>query len=719
MPNSETSVGSNGPRLDAPDTFAQIRAFLSRFNAIDFLSQFSMTFLFTREDQFVGESDDSHGDFRAIEFACGLYGTMTLLQGGERIDETVLREYRALFDAYIAQVNANVVLTARNNEHDTISTAATFARIHSLHVRGDAYPHQYWRLAEAVYSPHDEWFTRSLGFTISEAITIAKAIEDSLNERRPAIFAQAREQAPGIVRQHESEWIAAGMTEEEAIASIKVQLSFWQSRSVYRFTIDEVMAITSLPRDVCSAFFRRLSQEPPFRNPLFSTTFTCAERAAWDYNAMKERPFFTDGEGYWAFMPHLLKEVLYSTFFFDLTRDRVYRGTFDNLRGKVLEELCADFLRRVFPSAAVLLSPSYPTGDEFADVLVLHDRRIVIVQCKSKALTLAAHTGEDKAALKRDLELAIGSAAAQGCRGRQFLETQAAPFLIANGQRVQIDMAEVTEISLISVTYMPLHTFATSLRDAEDDLGIAHSDFPVWSLAIGDLDLVTHLCSSPARFLHYLRRRMLVETCSQEVVGDEMDLLGSYLSQGLWLQGDEFEQANMIGLSGLSNLIDEYVFERFQRGMPATPPQLERPDGFDSLIADIESLNDHGRTDCAVCLMDLSSSAMEQLLRLISQTKGRSVASQDTVLSSMGNNEPAWGMSIAASPASLTAVEARERAEKFGRLKKYARRLPKFAAFGWREGSTTKVDFAIWLNYAFVRDPESDRLLELVFDRSR
>jgi hypothetical protein len=139
---------------------------------------------------------------------------------------------------------------------------------------------------------------------------------------------------------------------------------------------------------------------------------------------------------FWVFAPHTLKEALYSTFFFDLMDDHSYRGTFENSRGQVLEHFSASFLKRAFPDNVVLLNPSYPNGEEFADMCVIFDGKIIIVQCKSKGLTLAAHVGEDKAALKRDLEKAIGIAAAQACKGRRYLETEAAPYLLLEGQRI-------------------------------------------------------------------------------------------------------------------------------------------------------------------------------------------------------------------------------------------------------------------------------------------
>jgi hypothetical protein len=615
MSDLEISSGSGPTVMGVNALFDQVRTFLGRFNAIEFLSQFSMTFLFTPEGEFLRESDEIHARCRALEFASGLYAVAAPRQGGERVEESILQEYQHLYDSYLDALNSDLLSKAITGEQGHSSSSTTSARIHSLHVRGDAYPYQFWYLIEAIYSPHDAWFSSNLGFTISNAISIAKSVEAELNRRFATAITEAREKAPVLVREHESEWKAAGMTEAEALASASVQLSFWQSASLYRFTVADVTSMTSFLPEVCEAFFRRLSQTPPYRNPMFPTTFTDPFHAPWDYNTIKERPFFNDGGAYWVFAPHALKEVLYSTFFFDLMNDRAYKASFENSRGKVLEDLSASFLKRVFPADAVFLNPGYPNGEEFADVCVIHDRKILIVQCKSKALTLSAHTGDNEAALKRDLEQAIGNAATQGCKGRRFLETQDAPYLISDGVRVDIDKSQISEISLIAITYMPLHMFATRLREMEDDLGIPHSEFPVWALPIGDLDLVTEICNSPAKLLHYMRRRLLLEVGEKQIRGDEMDLLAFYLHQGLWLQGGDMDEASLVGLAGYSTSVDEYVFNRHEQGGESPLPKVERPEGFDALIADIESLDHQGRTDCALSFLDLSRKGYEMRFR--------------------------------------------------------------------------------------------------------
>jgi hypothetical protein len=167
-------------------------------------------------------------------------------------------------------------------------------------------------------------------------------------------------------------------------------------------------------------------------------------------------------------------------------------------------------------------------------------------------------------------------------------------------------------------------------------------------------------------------------------------------------------------LAGYSTSVDEYVFSRYEQGVEAPLPKVERPEGFDALIADIESLDQQGRTDCALSFLDLSWEASEELIGLIARAKERSITRRDTIPSSMGNDEPAWGMSIVAAPVTISAAAAFDRAEAFGRLKKYARRLPRWAALGWRQGSLKSVDSAIWLEYTFEQDAATDELVQSV-----
>jgi hypothetical protein len=88
---------------------------------------------------------------------------------------------------------------------------------------------------------------------------------------------------------------------------------------------------------------------------------------------------------------------------------------------------------------------------------------------------------------------------------------------------------------------------------------------------------------------------------------------------------------------------------------------------------------------------------------------------EDTIPSSMGNDAPAWGMSIVASPKSISPEEAFNRAQGFGQIKKYARHIHRWTALGWREGSARSVDYAVWLDYPFEQDATMDALVRQIF----
>ncbi|QHN04779.1 hypothetical protein FTO74_16485 [Granulicella sp. WH15] len=703
--------------MSASNTYEELIAFLNRFNATDFLSQFAMTYLFVPEDKFHSEIDDVHVHARHLEFATGYYATRPLPSEAERVDGGTLEEFIRLIDAYVAALNSKFLEDAISNAGGERSSSLTSARIHSLYVRGDAYPHQYRYLTRAVYSPHDQWFKNRLGFTIGDALRIAESIKSELNDRFQKSREEAKEAARRLIEEREHEWRAVGMTEDQALSSAAIQLFYGQSALLYRMSVQDVAESSRLAENVCAAFLSRLSQQPPYRNPLFTNTFTDADRALWDYNTAKERPFFTDGQSFWIFAPNALDEVLYSTFFFDLMADESYKSTFESSRAKVLEELSTSFLRRIFPAGDVYLNPRYLNGEEFADALVVYDAKVLIVQCKSKGLTLAAHRGENEAALKSDLQKAIRNAIAQACKGRKFLESSDQSSLLAESGEIVIKRSEINEVVLVAVTYMPLHSFATRIREVEDDLGMDHSEYPAWALPIGDLDIVTQICNSPAKLLHYIRRRLLLETGDKRIRADEMDLLAFYLDQGLWLKGGDMDEANLIGLSGYSPPIDQYVFNRYDREIEYSLPKVIRPQGFDELVVDIESLPSKYRTDCALVLLELSGETSKEVMRLIENTKERCIQRRDTVTSSAGNDDPAWGMSIVASPRELSDEESAQRAEGFGRVKKYARRLVKWVALGWREGSTKSVDVALWLDYPFEQSPETDELVKYLFGR--
>lgn len=683
--------------MNAEQTFKELIQFLERYDGLELLCQASLTFLFAPEGVFHSESDDVQIWGRRLEFAAGFYAARGIESGiAERVAEPVLDQFKALIDNYYLSIDREQILRAREGSLESFSVES--ARIHSLHVRGEAYPHQFEEYARELYGEHDEWFEKTLGFTISDAYAVATGMNSQLNERHARLRISTWAEAQQLVATDTS-WVAAGLSKADAERSAMIQLFFGHAKEHYRFSLDDISKCSGLATDKCVAVLKRLSQRPPFRNPLFLSTFEDAKSAPWDYNTMSERPLITDGADFWLVIPYLFRRILYYTFYFDLMADRVYKSTFERARGSYLERKTADYLRRIFPPSAVLLNPSYPDGNEFSDILVLHDGKILVVQCKGKTLTRPAHIGANAESIKSDVQKAIKDAVEQGARGRKYLEAAENANLVYEGIPLSIEMDKVTSIDIVAVTLMPLHAMATRIREVEEDLGMTHSEFPAWAVSLGDLDIVSEICHSPARLLQYLRRRMLLEAGTIRVHGDEMDLLGFFLTQGLWMEDEEFVGTNLLAISGFSGQIDEYVFRRWDCNQDVVKPAVARPDGFYALVEGIEGLGQLHRTDCAITILDVSGNCSKKLLSMISLTKEKTLSDGKSHSVSLQGNEGVTGISFQSFPQDTSARFVDDRTEGFGVVKKYSEKLDAWVALSWVENDKTQIDRAFWVQF--------------------
>ncbi len=691
----------------ATDAFNDLTVFLNRFPALDFLCQASMTVLFSTEGTFHSESDEAQIWGRRLEFAAGYYAANGST-GGETVDGWRIEEFGKLIDDYYNAVDLARLLQHRSEKREPFAVSS--AQIHSMHVRGEAYSHQFKEYARELYGPHDEWFKEKLGFTISDAYLLACSMSKEMDDRFNRRAKQALADADTLVANDVS-WKDAGLRKRDAASRAAVHLFYGQAKEIFAFTEVELAELSGLEAMVCKAILNRLGQRPPFRNALYPNTFTTFDASPWDYNTLSEKPILTDGDRFWLPIPYLLFQSLYYTFYFDLMGDRAYKAAFEKARGAYLENKTAAYLRRIFPSSTVLLNPYYPNGEEFADVLVLFDGKIIIVQCKGKMLTREARIGASADALSSDLQKAIKNAIDQGVKCRQYLESNDQAVLTHKGMTLTVDMSAVSTIDLIALTFMPLHMMATRIREVEEDLGLPHASYEAWALALGDLDIVSDICDSPARFFQYISRRLLLEKSDIRVHGDEMDLLAFFLNQGLWMEDEQFRNINLLAIAGFSDQIDEYVFRKWDCSSKVSKPIVSRPEGFDELIRTVEALDQFHRTDCAILLLELSGVMSLKLMKLITEMKSRTVQDGQSHSFSLQGEEGQAGISFQTFPQSFASTQVAVRTEGFGVVKKYAEKLESWAAFSWKVGSRKTLDHAFWISFPWTQEDALDPIV--------
>jgi hypothetical protein len=694
--------------------WAKLEEFLSRQNPLTLLSQLALTFLFVPAGEFQGELSGGAEWERRIEFLAGYLLARPLPAGQfSPVDGATLETAQRLLDDYYSAVRLHLLSSLRDQIGPSAEDSILLnSRAYAMYVRGEAYPHQFEEFAVDLYSPHDAWFRQNLGFTIGEAVGLSAAIRREYEKRNWDSKNRARQEA----RIRADELVAVGQVDDASRKDVEVavgcSLHFGNAENLLAFTVEELAGCSGLPLEVCRAFVHRLSQDFGYHNPQFPNTFIDAFTAPWDYNTLGERPLVTLKGRYWVPVVAVLRQALLSTFYFDLMADTAYRATFEQARGAFVETKTAEYLRRVFPSDEVLLNPCRPNGNEFADVVVLHDGKVLIVQCKSKPLTRPAKIGADLEALKTDLRKAVQDAFKQGVAARNYLSSTCTPKIAVADRVLDIDMSQVSAVYILNVTLTPFQMLTTRLANCNPILSLfTDEDYP-WSMAIGDLDILTQVLGSPSSFIHYATRRLQLERTPFDVFADEMDLLGFYLSQGMYFDTPEFQTMNGVSIVGLSSHVDRWVFERHEMGKAAQPPKPPMPAGFEEFIIDIEQSNAMHRTNCTMGLLDLSGMGRKGFIQMVNLAKEKTRYDRELHSSSMtvvGNKR---GLSFVSLDAGGDRQKIFQAAASFAMLKKYQEKAPEWIGLGWDVASSRSVDAVFYAKYEWVPDKEMERLAQ-------
>jgi hypothetical protein len=112
------------------------------------------------------------------------------------------------------------------------------------------------------------------------------------------------------------------------------------------------------------------------------------------FNETNAAPIIKSIDGSYILLQHYtLLEALYEAPFFWMTGDKTYAATASKNRGVFTEKFLADRLILVFGTKYVFQNVDiYKGKDRFAeaDVLVVYGDRVIVVQAKSKRLTIEA-----------------------------------------------------------------------------------------------------------------------------------------------------------------------------------------------------------------------------------------------------------------------------------------------------------------------------------------
>ncbi len=441
-----------------------------------------------------------------------------------------------------------------------------------------AYGFQYRALAIRKYEADNLWLLANKGFEIEDAVAVAETLAVILSERQ-------------MVR-HKT--------------MLELPPDQWTILPGYIFSVDDVQARCAVDRARIEAVLSAFTLPRGDHNSSFT--------ALHEFNATNATPLLHWGDDQFLLLQHYsLLESMYESPIFWMRSDKAYANSANDHLGAFTEAFAAECLEKVFGSARVfrnidIYGPDRNRAAEI-DVLAVYGRRAIIVQAKSKRLTIEARKGNDLQ-LKDDFKKAVQDAADQAFVCAQALLDPSYKLKSAEGAVIDLPRSfdVIQPLCIVSDHYPALAFQARQfLNQQTTDRIVAPLVTDVFAL-----DVMTEMLASPLHFLHYLTLR--TRFGDRLSASHELTLLGFHLSHNLWFD-NEYEMVTLG--DDLSVHLDIAMLAR-REGLPG----LQTPEGiltklrdttFGRLTKQIEDSDDPDVGELGLLLLQLGEDTARSL----------------------------------------------------------------------------------------------------------
>ncbi|KJC52555.1 hypothetical protein UB31_09725 [Bradyrhizobium sp. LTSP849] len=438
------------------------------------------------------------------------------------------------------------------------------------------YLHQFSGFSRLRYRDDATWLLQNVGLSIRPMIDIARFIVDRINSQMTAV---------GHMRKEGHSFTHGDLTDSLLISKADVRKKFGQR---------------------ANAFFSKFSTPVTAANIGFVDPFAI--------NVVAIAPIIDLGEHLYVPNQYRLYEGIYESPFYWMMGDKSYRDTAAEHRGSFLEKTAAHIFRSVFGAKNVYENVTIRDGSKDiageVDVLIAYGEFVLVVQAKSKRVTLKARSG-DTEALRTDFEGAIQAPYRQALECAEMIQ-KGAKCVSKDGKALALPtLPRLFPVVLLSDPF-PASTFlsGTMLERGDNTAPV------IWD--IGALDCVARLLPTPIEMIFYLKCRSDV---FDKVLSDsEYNFLGYHIRAKLALPDD----ADWMMLDrDFATVVDDYMIAA-DVGIDAQRPlgileRLQIPIVSD-LLAELKNA-DPRIASVVIDLYDFSSAALEDLSDRIKQLR--------------------------------------------------------------------------------------------------
>ena len=448
-----------------------------------------------------------------------------------------------------------------------------------------AYSFQYRDLAPRKYSADTDWLQRNKGIDLEVGREICRDIGKLLDKKVIETFYNLKDKP---------------VTE-------------WTLLPGFLFTCDELAANSKQSVQSIRNFLEAFTLPENERNSTFISLNA--------FNAAHAYPVIRMGPDTYLLLQYYygISEAMYEAPFYWMCEDKMYAPTAFRHRGEFTETYSAERLKHVFGPERVfqnveLIKSKKEVLSEI-DVLVLFGDRAIVLQAKSKRLTIEARKGNDLQ-LKDDFKKAVQSAVDQAVVCAESLGDKSVTLRTKNGREIPISDRPRTifPVSTVSDHYPALTFQARQFLNFKSRVHIVQ---PL-AMDIFALDAITEMLTSPLRLLSYLNHR--AQFGDKLVTTHEHMPLSYHLKRNLWLEKNVdlmiFEEEVAIDL--------DVAMAVRREGIPgiATPDGiLTRFEGthFSKIISHIEDKPIPAAISLGLMLLELSEDTVQAINNHIDQ----------------------------------------------------------------------------------------------------
>ena len=454
-----------------------------------------------------------------------------------------------------------------------------------------AYNFQYLDFAVQKYSADGAWLQANRGFTIDQASLIAKVIDEVKVDDFDAVWKHMR-------KRHPDEWTMLPL---------------------FAFQSEQISAKAGLSKELVEKVLGAFAQDTTERNAGFNTMH--------DFNIITARPLLRMPSGsFVSLQAYSLAEAIYEAPFYWMVQDKAYLPTLTKNRGAFTENFIADRLGFVFGADHVhrnvdIIETKSETVSEI-DTLVIWANRVILVQAKSKRLTLEARKGNDKV-IRDDFKKAVQDAYDQGALCAKSLLDKRVKFVTKDGCEIELPK-HIKEIYLFCIVSDHYPALSFQARQFLKTQTFDRLQAPL-VIDIFAIDAMTEMLQSPLQFLSYINRRSNFD--KQLMASQELTILGFHLTKNLWVESD----------IDLLHLGDDFTSDLdIAMAVRRTGMQgAETPDGVLTrcgnttvglIVKEIEALADPKTVDLGFLLLGMSERAVNEMSVIVDSLAARTRA---------------------------------------------------------------------------------------------